>query len=105
MQEVIAQEQNSWLQLYVDAMTEKNPYKRLELVRRLREVPRRDESDEAPERPRLKLVPRPQILKPAPPKSPSPVMKVVAPSRDRTTGNRKTKANPKSRRSSRLRSA
>jgi hypothetical protein len=36
----------SWLQLYVDAMTEKDPYKRLALVRELRKMPRDDESDE-----------------------------------------------------------
>jgi hypothetical protein len=36
----------TWLQLYVDAMTEKDPYKRLALVRELRKIPRHDESDE-----------------------------------------------------------
>jgi hypothetical protein len=36
----------NWLQLYVDAMTEKDPYKRLALVRELRELPRADESDD-----------------------------------------------------------
>src|SRR5579859_6285517 len=66
MQELIAQEPKNWLQLYVDAMTEKDPYKRLALVRRLREVPRHDESDENPERPRLQSVPRPTILRPSP---------------------------------------
>lgn len=35
----------SWLQLYVDAMTERDPYKRLALVRELRNIPR-DVSDE-----------------------------------------------------------
>lgn len=31
----------TWLQLYVDAMTEKDPYKRLALVRELRCIRRR----------------------------------------------------------------
>lgn len=31
----------TWLQLYVDAMTEKDPYKRLALVRELRSIRRR----------------------------------------------------------------
>jgi hypothetical protein len=30
----------TWLQLYIDAMTEKDPYKRLALVRALRSVPK-----------------------------------------------------------------
>jgi hypothetical protein len=36
----------NWLQLYVDAMTERDPYKRLALVRELMRIPRQDESDE-----------------------------------------------------------
>ena len=36
----------SWLDLYVDAMMEKDPYKRLALVRKLRSVPRQGQSDE-----------------------------------------------------------
>jgi hypothetical protein len=36
----------TWLQLYVDAVTEKDPYKRLALVRELRKIPRHDESDD-----------------------------------------------------------
>lgn len=36
----------SWLDLYVDAMLEKDPYKRLALVRRLRSVPRQGESED-----------------------------------------------------------
>ena len=48
MPEFVADEPKNWLQLYVDAMTEKDPYKRLALVRRLRQVPRHDESDDAP---------------------------------------------------------
>ena len=46
MQELIAEQPTNWLQLYVDAMTEKNPYKRLALVRQLRQIPRHDESEE-----------------------------------------------------------
>jgi len=37
---------NSWLQMYVDAVTERDPYKRLALVRELRTIPRHDESEE-----------------------------------------------------------
>jgi hypothetical protein len=36
----------NWLQLYVDAMTEKDPYKRLSLVRELKSLPREDDSDD-----------------------------------------------------------
>jgi hypothetical protein len=36
----------TWLQLYVDAMTERDPYKRLAFVRELRRMPRQEESDE-----------------------------------------------------------
>lgn len=36
----------TWLQLYVDAMTEKDPYKRLALVRQLRNMPKHDDSEE-----------------------------------------------------------
>jgi hypothetical protein len=36
----------SWLQLYVDAVTEKDPYKRLAMVQELRKIPRHDESEE-----------------------------------------------------------
>jgi hypothetical protein len=39
----------TWLQLYVDAMTEKDPYKRLALVQELRKIPRYDESEESPQ--------------------------------------------------------
>jgi hypothetical protein len=35
-----------WLDLYVDAMMEKDPYKRLALVRKLRSVPRPGEGDD-----------------------------------------------------------
>jgi hypothetical protein len=116
MQELIAQEPKNWLQLYVDAMTEKDPYKRLALVRRLREVPRHDESDENPERPRLQ--PRPTLLRPTADVRRAPVAQpaakpVVAPvikaaERARTHSIRKStpKASSKpARRSPRLRSA
>lgn len=36
----------SWLDLYVDAMLEKDPYKRLALVRKLRSVPRQGQSED-----------------------------------------------------------
>ena len=36
----------SWLDLYVDAMLEKDPYKRLVLVRKRRSVPRQGESED-----------------------------------------------------------
>jgi hypothetical protein len=36
----------NWLQLYVDAMTERDPYKRVALVRELRQIPKHDESEE-----------------------------------------------------------
>lgn len=42
----------TWLQLYVDAMTEKDPYKRLALVQELRKLPRHDDSEETLEPPR-----------------------------------------------------
>lgn len=37
----------NWLQLYVDAMMEKDPFKRLNLVRELRSLPKEDDSGEA----------------------------------------------------------
>ena len=40
----------TWLQIYVDAVTEKDPYKRLALVRELRRMPRQDESKDFLER-------------------------------------------------------
>jgi hypothetical protein len=46
----------SWLQLYVDAVTEKDPYKRLALVQELRKIPRHDESEELPQEPRTRSV-------------------------------------------------
>ncbi|HXF12791.1 MAG TPA: hypothetical protein VN517_06540 [Terriglobales bacterium] len=52
----------SWLQLYVDAVTEKDPYKRLALVQELRKIPRHDESDEMLQEPRPRSV-RPKIVR------------------------------------------
>jgi hypothetical protein len=85
MPEVTADEPKNWLQLYVDAVTEKDPYKRLALVHRLRQVPRHDESDETPERPRLRVVSKPALPKPAlpriRPKAPAPMLPHVMRSR------------------------
>lgn len=39
----------SWLQLYVDATMEKDPFKRLKLVKQLSNLPREDEADEVAE--------------------------------------------------------
>src|SRR5690348_12304659 len=118
MQELIVQEPKNWLQLYVDAVTEKDPYKRLALVRRLREVPRHDESDENPERPRLQPAPRPTIVRPPadvrrvqvarPARRPAatPTVKAADPAGAHKIRKSKPKAASKSvRRSPRLRSA
>jgi hypothetical protein len=53
----------TWLQLYVDAMTEKDPYKRLALVEELRKLPRHDESDDLPQEPRPRTVARPKVVR------------------------------------------
>jgi hypothetical protein len=53
----------SWLQLYVDAVTEKDPYKRLALVQELRKIPRHDESEETPQEPRTRSVARPKVVR------------------------------------------
>ena len=107
MSTFVVEPSKNWLQMYVDAMTEKDPYKRLAMVRQLRAMPRFDESDPSPERARLQLVP-----KPAPPKPilapPPPIEKprVAAQPRMRLLKSRKSKATSKaSRRSGRLRSA
>ncbi len=116
MQELIAQEPKNWLQLYVDAVTEKDPYKRLALVRRLREVPRHDESDENPERPRAQQVPRPTILRPtadvrqaplahAAKPSVAPTIKLSAPGPHKIRKSKPKAASNSARRSPRLRSA
>jgi hypothetical protein len=38
--------QRSWLQVFVDAMMEKDPYKRLAMVRQLRNMPRSEFTEE-----------------------------------------------------------
>ena len=49
----------SWLQLYVDAVMEKDPYKRLALVRELKNLPRAAAADEVLDEPApRKLQPR-----------------------------------------------
>ena len=53
----------TWLQLYVDAMTEKDPYKRLALVQELRKIPRHDESEEIPQEPRQRSVVQPKVVR------------------------------------------
>jgi hypothetical protein len=57
MPELINDNPKDWLQLYVDAMTEKDPYKRLAIVRQLRELPRHDESEELRDEPRARVRP------------------------------------------------
>jgi hypothetical protein len=52
----------SWLQLYVDAVTEKDPYKRLALVQELRKIPRHDESDDIPQESRPRSV-HPKVVR------------------------------------------
>lgn len=44
----------NWLQLYVDATMEKDPFKRLKLVKELNNLPREDESGEVAEEPTVK---------------------------------------------------
>lgn len=48
----------NWLQLYVDAMTEKDPYKRLALVRQLRNIPKHDESEDLTSEPVIRPIKR-----------------------------------------------
>jgi hypothetical protein len=53
----------NWLQLYVDAMTEKDPYKRLALVQELRKLPRHDESEEVAQEPVVRPIQRPRVMR------------------------------------------
>lgn len=53
----------TWLQIYVDAMTEKDPYKRLALVEELRKMPRHDDSDEFPLEPVIRPVKKAKIMR------------------------------------------
>jgi len=103
MPEVVAEEPKNWLQLYVDAMTEKDPYKRLALVRRLRQVPRHDESDESPERAGFRVMPKPASPKPSLPRVAAP--KAAKPSLPHALRRQKAKAVSKTHKgSARLRS-
>ena len=108
MQELMAEQPKNWLQLYVDAMTEKNPYKRLALVRQLRQIPRHDESDDSQSRPGLHLVTN---HRPAPAKPPVQASRIQNPkpaekSRGHLVRTQKAKHSAKvSRRGARLRSA
>lgn len=106
MQELIAEQPKSWLQLYVDAATEKDPYKRLALVRQLREVPRHDESDESNNR--IASQPTPNSA----PALPKPQVRLAESRNERArkphphlVKSRKTKGHKTARRSARLRSA
>ena len=102
MPEFVADEPKNWLQLYVDAMTEKDPYKRLALVRRLRQVPRHDESDETPDRSGLRVMAKPAGPKPSLPRVTAP--KTARPSLPHMNRNRKAKPVSKThKRSARLR--
>lgn len=108
MQELIAEQPKNWLQLYVDAMTEKNPYKRLALVRQLRQIPRHDESDDSQPRPGPQLV---TDRRPTPAKPPVQASRIQNPkpaekSRGHLVRTQKVKHSAKrSRRAVRLRSA
>jgi hypothetical protein len=53
----------TWLQLYVDAMTEKDPYKRLALVQELRKMPRHDDSDDMAPEPVIRLSKRARVTR------------------------------------------
>jgi hypothetical protein len=108
MQELIADQPKNWLQLYVDAVTEKDPYKRLALVRQLRKVPRHDESEDSPKHTDLQLVPssKPNPAKPQVCLSGSHKAKLAKKSRVHLVRSRKAKSVSKaSRRSARLRNA
>ena len=56
---VMKEQSNTWLQLFVDAMTEKDPYKRLALVEQLRKM-QKPGSDEILEEPSHKFITQPQ---------------------------------------------
>jgi hypothetical protein len=53
----------TWLQLYVDAMTEKDPYKRLALVEELRKMPRHDDSDDMASEPVIRPIKRARVTR------------------------------------------
>jgi len=56
---VMKEQSNTWLQLFVDAMTEKDPYKRLALVEQLRKM-QKPGSDEVLDEPNSKYRTRPE---------------------------------------------
>jgi len=89
-------------------MTEKNPYKRLALVRQLRQIPRHDESDDSQPRPGLQLVinRRPTPAKPTVQVSQKQTPRPAEKSRGHLVRTQKPKQSAKaSRRGARLRSA
>jgi hypothetical protein len=53
----------TWLQLYVDAMTEKDPYKRLALVQELRKLPRHDDSEDMTSEPVIRPSKRARVTR------------------------------------------
>jgi hypothetical protein len=53
----------TWLQLYVDAVMEKDPYKRLALVQQLRKMPKHDESDDSAPEPVIRSVKKPKLVR------------------------------------------
>jgi hypothetical protein len=53
----------TWLQLYVDAVMEKDPYKRLALVQQLRKMPKRDESEDAPPEPVIRPIKKTKLVR------------------------------------------
>jgi hypothetical protein len=53
----------TWLQLYVDAVMEKDPYKRLALVQQLKKMPKHDESDDSAPEPVIRPVKRAKLVR------------------------------------------
>ena len=53
----------TWLQLYVDAVMEKDPYKRLALVQQLRKMPKHDESEDVHPEPVIRPVKKPKLVR------------------------------------------
>jgi hypothetical protein len=53
----------TWLQVYVDAVMEKDPYKRLALVRELRNMPREDASGDLREDPASRPIKNKAVLR------------------------------------------
>jgi hypothetical protein len=103
MQELIAEQSQNWLQLYVDAVTEKNPLKRLALVRQLRRIPRHDESDDSVTRTGPQLVANRRVPTPKPSVQVSRDQRSAEKSRTHLVRSQKPKQS--SRRGTRMRSA